>query len=197
MGAIASGDVVVLNAEVVEALKIPHDSVKKEVESERRELARRERIYRGSRPPLDVSGKTVILIDDGLATGSTMRAAVAALTRREPARIVVAVPVGAASTCDEFQSIADECVCTLAPEHFRAVGLWYDDFEQISDDEVCYWLNRAALDTEPPTASRGATPKRGLLVPGRTKRRERKRPQIGHDCRGCDCLWRSNHARNA
>ncbi len=144
MGAIASGDVVVLNPEVVQALKIPRDELTQEVERERHELARREQTYRGSRPALDVRGKTAILIDDGLATGSTMRAAVEALKRRDPARIIVAVPVGARSTCDELRSVADELICALAPEPFRAVGLWYDDFEQISDDEVCYWLNRAA-----------------------------------------------------
>ena len=113
------------------------------MESEREELTRREAIYRGGRPPLDVRGKIVILIDDGLATGSTMRAAVAALRQKEPARIVVAVPVGAASTCAEFQSIADECVCAIAPENFRAVGLWYDDFAQTVDEEVCIILTRA------------------------------------------------------
>jgi putative phosphoribosyl transferase len=156
MGAIASGDVVVLNPEVVQALKVPRDELKQEVERERQELARREQIYRGSRPALDVAGKTAILIDDGLATGSTMRAAVAALKRRDPARIVVAVPVGARSTCDELRSVGDDCICVLAPEHFRAVGLWYDNFEQISDDEVCYWLNRAAEKVPPSEASGGA-----------------------------------------
>ena len=120
-----------------------------EVESEREELTRRETIYRSGRPPLDVRGKTVILIDDGLATGSTMRAAVTALRQKEPARIVVAVPVGAASTCAEFQAIADECVCAIAPENFRAVGLWYDDFAQTGDDEVCDLLTRAASGETP------------------------------------------------
>jgi putative phosphoribosyl transferase len=153
MGAIASGGVVVVNDEVVHALKIPVESVKAEVESERRELARREKIYRGGRPPLDVAGKTVILIDDGLATGSTMRAAVAALRKREPARIVIAVPVGAASTCGEMAAIADECLCAMAPEHFRAVGLWYDDFAQISDREVCRMLSGAAGEPEDPPSS--------------------------------------------
>jgi putative phosphoribosyl transferase len=143
MGAIASGGVVVVNDEVVQALKIAPDTVSAEVESEREELTRREAIYRGGRPPLDVHGKTVILIDDGLATGSTMRAAVTALRQKKPARIVVAVPVGAASTCAEFQEIADECVCVIAPENFRAVGLWYDDFAQTTDDQVCDHLIRA------------------------------------------------------
>jgi putative phosphoribosyl transferase len=144
MGAIASGDVVVMNDDVVHALKIPPEVVDMEVASERHELARREATYRGGRPPLEVSGKTVILVDDGLATGSTMRAAVAALRRQEPARIVVAVPIGARSTCDEVKKIADECICAVIPDHFRAVGLWYDDFEQTDDDEVCTLLARSA-----------------------------------------------------
>jgi putative phosphoribosyl transferase len=142
MGAIASGGVVVVNEEVVRALRISADTVMAEVESERKELTRREAIYRGGRRPLDVRRKIVILIDDGLATGSTMRAAVTALRQKEPARIVVAVPVGAASTCAELRLIADECVCAIAPENFRAVGLWYDDFAQTLDDEVCDLLTR-------------------------------------------------------
>ena len=143
MGAIASGGVVVVHDDVVKALKISADVLLDEVEVQREELTRREAIYRGDRPPLDVNGKTVILIDDGMATGSSMRAAVAALRRQEPARIVVAVPVGAASTCTELQAIADECVCAIAPENFRAVGLWYDDFAQTLDEEVCFILRRA------------------------------------------------------
>jgi putative phosphoribosyl transferase len=143
MGAIASGGVVVINDEVVEALKISFRTLEAEVDSERQELARREAIYRGGRPALDVRGKIVVLVDDGLATGSTMRAAVAALRQQEPARIVVAVPIGAASTCDELQAIADECICAVAPEHFRAVGLWYDDFAQIDDVAVCDLLTQA------------------------------------------------------
>lgn len=141
MGAIASGDVVVINDDVVKALKIPPEAIAAAVDYERHELARREAIYRGGRPPLDVEDKTVILIDDGLATGSSMRAAVAALCKKNPARIVVAVPIGAASTCAELRSIADDCVCAIAPEHFRAVGLWYDDFAQTDDAEVCNLLN--------------------------------------------------------
>ena len=144
MGAIASGDVVVMNEDVVQALKIPREVVEMEVASERLELARREAMYRGGRPPLDVRGQTVILVDDGLATGSTMRAAVAAVRRQEPARIVVAVPIGARSTCAEVQKIADECICAVTPDHFRAVGLWYDDFKQVDDDEVCQLLALAA-----------------------------------------------------
>ncbi len=143
MGAIASGGVVVINDEVIDALKISQEELHAEVESERRELERRETVYRGGRPLAPVKGKTVILIDDGLATGSTMRAALAALRKYEPAQVVVAVPVGASSTCAEFEAIAHRCVCAIAPEHFRSVGLWYEDFAQTTDDEVSSLLARA------------------------------------------------------
>jgi predicted phosphoribosyltransferase len=147
MGAIASGDVMVVNEEVVKALKVSPEVVEAKITAERQELARREALYRGDSPPRDVRGRTVILIDDGLATGSTMRAAVTALRRQHPAKIVVAVPIGAPSTCAEFQKIADECICDITPEHFRAVGLWYKDFNQTSDDEVRDLLTRAAAAT--------------------------------------------------
>ena len=148
MGAIASGDVVVMNDEVVKAMNVQADEILDAIASERRELARREEVYRDGRPPADVQGKTVILIDDGLATGSTMRAAVTALRRQGPARIVVAVPIGATSTCAEFQSIADDCICAATPEPFRAVGLWYDDFSQTEDTEVAELLARARDDLD-------------------------------------------------
>jgi len=144
MGAIASGGVRVLNDEVVNVLRIPLEEIEAVTAAEERELQRRERLYRDGRPPVDVRGRTVILIDDGLATGSTMRAAVAALRRQEPARIVVAVPVGAVQTCEELQSEADEVVCAQTPEPFYAVGLWYDNFSQTSDDEVRELLQHAA-----------------------------------------------------
>lgn len=148
MGAIASGGVVVVNDEVVDALGIPWATVEAEIARERTELARRELLYRRNRAPLDVAGRVVILVDDGLATGSTMRAAVRALRRKRPASIVVAVPTAAPSTCEEFQTIADACICTITPEPFRAVGLWYQDFEQISDQEVCDLLARSTPDRE-------------------------------------------------
>ncbi len=144
MGAIASGGVRVLNEEVVESLRIPDDTIEMVAAEEGRELERRERAYRGDRPAPDVRGKTVILVDDGLATGSSMRAAVAALRQRGPARIVVAVPVGARETCAEFHHLADETVCARTPDPFYAVGLWYADFSQTSDDEVRELLERAA-----------------------------------------------------
>ena len=143
MGAIASGDVVVLSADVVQRLGIDADAVRRVVEAERRELARRERRYRGDRPPPDVRGRTVILVDDGLATGSTMRAAIAALRQQGPARIVVAVPVAAAETCAELRGEVDDVVCPATPEPFHAVGLWYEDFSQTGDEEVRALLEHA------------------------------------------------------
>jgi putative phosphoribosyl transferase len=143
MGAIATGGVRVLNEDVVRALGISEDVIESVAAQEHQELERRERIYRGSRPPLDVRGRVVILVDDGLATGSTMRAAVAALRRQAPAWIIVAVPVGARETCDELRAEADEVACLRTPEPFRAVGLWYEDFSQTTDQEVHELLERA------------------------------------------------------
>lgn len=148
MGAIASGGVCVLNDEVIDALRVPRSVIKEVIDQELRELERRERAYRDDRPPPDVRGLTVILVDDGLATGSTMRAAVAALRRLEPARIVVAVPTAAPSTCEEFRHLADECICEITPEPFQAVGLWYEDFSQTTDDEVRDLLERAGTSSE-------------------------------------------------
>jgi predicted phosphoribosyltransferase len=136
MGAIASGGVRVLNDEVVNMLGVPPDIIEQVAAREVLELRRREQAYRGDRRPPDVRGRTVIVIDDGLATGSTMRAAVMALRSQRPARIVVAVPVGAADTCNEFAAVADESVCARTPEPFFGVGRWYVDFAPPSDDEV-------------------------------------------------------------
>jgi predicted phosphoribosyltransferase len=136
MGAIATGGVRVLNDEVVRELGISKKIIEAVATREQQELRRRERLYRGDRPPLDVCGRIVMLVDDGLATGSTMRAAVAALRLLAPARIVVAVPVGAPSTCAELKDAADETVCVHTPEPLYAVGLWYRDFAQTSEDEV-------------------------------------------------------------
>jgi predicted phosphoribosyltransferase len=136
MGAIASGGVRVLNDEVIRLYRVSEQAVEAIALEERNELERRERVYRRRRPPLDVRGRTVVLVDDGLATGSTMRAAVEAVRALSPARVIVAVPVGSADTCREFAAIADEIVCARAPEHFAAVGQWYDDFRQTTDEEV-------------------------------------------------------------
>ena len=144
MGAIASGGVCVLNDDVVEGAAHPAPADRGRGRPGAAELARRERAYRGDRPAPEVRGRTVILVDDGLATGSTMRAAVAALRRLGPARIIVAVPTAAPATCEEFRHEADECVCDITPEPFYAVGLWYEDFSQTTDDEVRDLLARAA-----------------------------------------------------
>ena len=136
MGAIATGGLTVLNDSVVQGLQITPQELDRVAAAEREELARREREYRGDRPPPEVQGRTVILIDDGLATGSTMRAAAAALRQQAPARIVIAVPVSSPQTCRELGAEVDEIVCLITPEMFYAVGMWYIDFSPTTDDEV-------------------------------------------------------------
>ena len=144
MGAIATGGVRFLNADMITVLGLSDEVVEATTARELRELERRERRYRGDRPLPAVRGQTVILVDDGLATGSTMRAAIEALRRLEPARIVVAVPVADPTTCEEIAAEADEVVSARTPRRFRAVGLWYTDFSQTTDDEVRDLLQRAA-----------------------------------------------------
>ena len=144
MGAIASGGICVLNDDVVRTLDVPPDIIKAAVVEQQRELTRRERKYRDDLPPPEVRGRTVILVDDGLATGSTMRAAIAALRRQEPARIIVAVPVGAGESCDDLRELADDVVCLRMPDPFYAVGLWYENFTQTTDKDVHELLQKAA-----------------------------------------------------
>lgn len=151
MGALATGGVRILNTDVMTYYRPSSQAVEAVTRAEQAELERRELEYRGARPPLDVENKVAILVDDGLATGSTMRAAVEALRRLKPARIVVAAPVGAKDSCESLRRTADEVVCPLTPEPFSAVGLWYRDFAQTSDDEVRRLLARAAE----PASSRG------------------------------------------
>ncbi len=143
MGAIATGGVRILNNDVVQFLDIPDEVINKIAAREQRELERRELLYRGDRPAYDVHGRTVILVDDGIATGATMHAAVAALKQRQPARIIIAVPTAAPSTCDEFAAEVDELVCVIRPEPFIAVGYWYKQFSQTSDEEVRSLLEQA------------------------------------------------------
>jgi len=146
MGAIATGGVRVLNESVVRGQGISPETIDRVAALEGEEMARREEVYRDGRPAAGVAGRTVILVDDGLATGATMRAAVAALRRQGPRRVVVAVPVAAPSTCKELRAEVDEVVCALTPEPFYAVGLWYEDFSPTTDAEVHDLLARAWRD---------------------------------------------------
>jgi predicted phosphoribosyltransferase len=143
LGAIATGGVRVLNEELIRATGISQSLIDASTSREHEELQRRERLYRGARSFPDVRGRTVILVDDGLATGSTMRAAALALRKMQPSKLIVAVPVGAQETCDEFRDDVDEVVCAIAPVSFKAVGAWYADFSQTSDAEVRELLQRA------------------------------------------------------
>lgn len=136
MGAIASGGVRVLNYDVVSWLGISGKTIDEVAARELRELQRRDRAYRGDRPPLDVRDRTVILVDDGIATGSTMRAAITVLKSQQPQQMIVAVPVAPLETCNEIQAEVDKLVCLMTPEPFYAIGLWYEDFAQTTDEEV-------------------------------------------------------------
>ena len=151
MGAIASGGVMVMNPDLAN-FHVPEAAIEKVVARERTELDRRERLYRDDRAPLAIEDRTVILVDDGLATGSTMLAAATAVRKRQPRSIVVAVPVAATETCQAFRNVVDEVICAITPEPFLAVGAWYDDFGQTSDAEV-----HALLDAAWRSAEHGAT----------------------------------------
>ena len=153
MGAIATGGVRVLNQEVTSQMDIPETVIDAVAQRENEELQRRERLYRQDRAEPNVRGRTIILVDDGLATGSTMRAAAAAIRQMQPAKIVVAVPVAARETCEELQGEVDEVICAVTPEPFMAVGAWYADFSQTTDDEVRELLQRAAPDHDSSTTA--------------------------------------------
>ncbi|MDX1662568.1 MAG: phosphoribosyltransferase [Candidatus Promineifilaceae bacterium] len=143
MGAIASGGVRVLNHTVVDALDIPERVIDAVAEKEQEELERRERAYRGNRQAPELEGRTVILVDDGLATGASMRAAVAGLRARNPEEIVVAVPTAAPETCEMFEEEVDDIICAVTPHPFYGVGFWYENFSQTTDDEVRNYLQKA------------------------------------------------------
>ena len=147
MGAVASGGVVVLNDDVIARLGIAPEEIDAVAAKETAELARREQLYRSGRTSPEFSGRTVILVDDGLATGATMRAAITALRQSGPARIIVAVPTAAPDICEEFKKQADEIVCYMTPAPFLAVGRWYEDFGQTTDNEVCALLAQAPPET--------------------------------------------------
>jgi erythromycin esterase-like protein/predicted phosphoribosyltransferase len=149
LGAIATGGTRVLNTRAIESLNIPVEWIEAIDAKERRELERRERVYREGRPPPELAGRTVILVDDGLATGSTMWAAVHAVRQEDPARVLVAVPVADPDVCEAMREVADEVVCLMTPKPFRAVGVWYEDFSQTSDAEVRELLARARRSPAP------------------------------------------------
>jgi putative phosphoribosyl transferase len=143
MGAVASGGIQVLQQEILDKADIPQSAVEAATHRELREIERREQLYRAGRPAIPLEGKTVILVDDGLATGSTMLAAVRAVASRKPRKIIVAVPVGAADSCGKLAAEADEVICLRTPSPFIAVGKWYEDFPQVSDDEAVSLLSAA------------------------------------------------------
>jgi predicted phosphoribosyltransferase len=149
-GAIASGGVRILDRDTVEGLGITGLDIERVTRAEKQELERREQSYRGGRPPQNVSGLIVILVDDGIATGSSMRAAIRALRQMKPARIVLAVPVAPPSTCSQLQFEVDELVCLAMRASFYAVGRFYDDFTQVSDEEVIELLDRASRQRHAP-----------------------------------------------
>lgn len=151
MGAIASGGVRVLNQAVVRSLRISTQTIDKVTHKEQQELARREQLYRDGQPEPTLENRTVILVDDGLATGATMRAAVMALREQHPAQIVVAVPISAPETCDQLKETVDDILCAMTPQPFQSVGVWYENFSQTTDQEVRRLLNQAALREPSPS----------------------------------------------
>ncbi len=157
MGAIALGGIVVLDEDLIAMMGVPPAALERVITVERAEVARRERLYRGSRPPLDVRGRTLILVDDGLATGASVQAAVTALRRGKPASIVVASPVGSRQACHAIADCTDGCLCPEMPEPFYSVGLWYEDFSDTSDAGVKELLAQAWANGKRPHARAGHT----------------------------------------
>jgi putative phosphoribosyl transferase len=153
MGAIATGRALLLNDDVIRHLRIPEELINEVAALEEKELERREYLYRGDRPAPEVRGRTVILVDDGIATGTTMRVALAALRKQEPARLIVAVPVAPRYTCEELSREADEAICGMTPRRFVSVSQWYESFPQTTDEEVQRLLERAAIEPAVPAPS--------------------------------------------
>lgn len=153
MGAIATGGVRVLNEDVITALRVRDEVIDMVAAAEQRELERRERLYRNDRPPLNVQGRIVILVDDGIATGATIRAAAAALYQQQPTRLIIAAPVAAPETCTELSAEVDELTCVVTPEPFYAISLWYEDFSPTTDEEVREYLERSAREQPVPLPS--------------------------------------------
>lgn len=147
MGAIAPGDIVILNNDVLQSLAISQDAIQQVVDEEKQELERRERVYRGDRPLPDVRDQVVILVDDGIATSSTLRAAIATLQQQHPKQIIVAVPVAPPSVCEALKELVDEVICWTTPDPMSAIGMWYQDFSQTTDKEVCDLLERSIQQT--------------------------------------------------
>lgn len=160
MGAIASGGVRVLSESLIDELGIQHGAIEDVSMRERLELERRDELYRGGRPLPTLRDRTVILVDDGLATGATMEAAIQAVRTYQPARVVVAAPVGARETCERLRALADDLVCAEVPPFFRAVGLWYERFDQTTDEEVIELLQRAAGESCSGAATQSWEPSR-------------------------------------
>ena len=159
MGAVASGGVTVVDDDVVRRFGVSASALAEVIDRERAELQRRDELYRGDKPSQSLAGKTVILVDDGLATGSTMRAAIRAIRKQGAGRVVVAVPIGAYDTCEMLREEADAVVCAETPEPFIAIGLWYENFAQTTDEEVCDLLERAARELP---GQRGTTTDAGV-----------------------------------
>lgn len=155
LGAIASGNIRVINDEVVQAHRLSQEVIERITQQEQRELARQEQLYRGNRPPLDLRDHIIILVDDGLATGASMRAAVQAVSQQHPTRLIVAVPVAEPSVCQAFREKVDEVICVRTPSPLYGVGAWYRDFSQTSDQEVHRLLARAGQT--PPVAGHANT----------------------------------------
>ncbi|ELR99407.1 phosphoribosyltransferase [Gloeocapsa sp. PCC 73106] len=146
MGAIATGDVTIINHNIVNSLGVTNEILDQVIQSERQELQRREQVYRGDRPYLKLQNQTVILVDDGIATGSTMLAAIQAVNQQKPQLIVVATPIVFASACSQLQTQISQLICLIKPKMLYSISCWYEDFTQVSDAEVCYYLSQTYLE---------------------------------------------------